>query len=136
MTPEEVLQQSARTAAQDQSWPKRAVRPRRSEKPPCNCSRLCASASRPVVYALAALVLAALGAAAWMLWRMRQLAQQARSDWEAAIAREASTAKVAPVPSAPAPRHAAPAPVAPAAHGPAPVPVSQEIHPRRPCLQS
>lgn len=131
MTPEEVLQQSARTAAQDQELAQarsQAAQERETAVQLQQALRERFPAS--VVYALAALVLAALGAAAWMLWRMRQLAQQARSDWEAAIAREASTAKVAPVPSAPAPLSpAAPAPVAAATHGPAPVPVSQEIHP-------
>lgn len=137
MTPEEVLQESARSAAQSQELAlaqgqaaqeretavqlQEAVR----ERFPAN-----------VVYALMGLVLVALAGVAWALWRMRQLAQHARTDWEAALAREAlaSATPAAPAPSVPAPlAPLAPVPVAePAhgpAHGPAAVPVSEEIQP-------
>jgi hypothetical protein len=129
MTPEEVLQESARSAAQDQELA--LARGQAAQERETAVQLQQAMSERfpaSVVYALAALVLAALAGAAWMLWRMRQLAQQARSDWEAALAREASAAPAsqsAPASLAPL----APLAHAPAAHGPAAVPVSEEIHP-------
>lgn len=130
MTPEEVLQDSARSAAQDQELAlARGLAAQERETALQLQQAVRERFSANVVYALVALVLAALAGVAWTLWRMRQLAHQARSDWEAALAREASAIPAAAVPSAPAPLAPMASEPLAAAHGPAHVPVPQEIHP-------
>ncbi len=134
MSPEEVLQGSARRAAQEQELnlaKGQAEQERRLAKDLQQALQERFTATW--VYALAALALAALAAAAWLWWRMRQLALQAQHGWEAAVVNHASAEAVAESavldgaatePAAPTPTTTVRLPVAPL-----PVPEPEAIEP-------
>lgn len=129
MDPQELLQEGARSAAQQQEL---ALARGQAEQE----RRLAQDLQREVqerfpasvVYALGALALAALAAMGWLLWRMRLQADQARRDWHQAVAAQVpagGTTAPAPLqPPAPAPDQE-PVVAPPPAAAPAPIPVPE-----------
>lgn len=132
MSPEEVLQDSARRAAQEQELSLAKGQAEQERRLAQDLQQaLQERFTATWVYALAALALAALAAAAWLWWRMRQLALQAQHGWEAAVVGHASAEAVAEsaVLDGAATEPAAPAAAARLPAAPLPVPEPEAIEP-------
>jgi len=132
MSPEEVLQDSARRAAQEQELNLAKGQAEQERRLAQDLQQaLQERFTATWVYALAALALAALAAAAWLWWRMRQLALQAQHGWEAAVVGHASAEAVAEsaVLDGAATEPAAPAAAARLPAAPLPVPEPEAIEP-------